>query len=108
VIILSSEGLTDREVAERLSISHFTVGKWRKRYLTHGIAGLNDHARSGAPQKYNKKEILEDIINLLEEKPPGLRSAWDGVALAKELGVSKDIVQIIIRDNGIRLNKHRT
>jgi transposase len=108
VIIMSSEGLTDRKIAERLRISHITVAKWRKRYISDGIDGLNDHARSGAPQQYDKKEILDEIIDLLEEKPPEGRSAWDGVALAKELGISKDIVQKVLRDNGIRLHKHRT
>ena len=38
---------TNRTIGHELGCSNLTVGKWRRRYLTLGLAGLQDAIRSG-------------------------------------------------------------
>ena len=44
---------TDMRVAAELYCSRRTVGLWRKRFLAHGIAGLQDAPRSGKPRRFS-------------------------------------------------------
>ena len=49
IILLCAEGLQSKEVAERLGMHEHTVGKWRRRFVQHGIEGLTDEYRAGRP-----------------------------------------------------------
>jgi transposase len=39
------------QVATELGCERHTVGRWRQRYLAHGLAGLQDAPRSGRPRR---------------------------------------------------------
>jgi hypothetical protein len=50
-IVLSCQaGFSNRESAKRLKVTVQTVGKWRARFIAHGMQGLADQPRSGAPR----------------------------------------------------------
>jgi transposase len=49
IILKAAEGFSGREISKRLGIPEVTVSKWRRRFLLHGIAGLEDAPRSGKP-----------------------------------------------------------
>src|SRR3546814_16769495 len=44
MILMCSEGLQSKEVAERLGVHEHTVGKWRRRFVQDGIEGLTDRS----------------------------------------------------------------
>ena len=48
-----SDRPTDLQIAAEMSCSRRTVGLWRKRFLAHGIAGLQDAPRSGKPRRFS-------------------------------------------------------
>jgi hypothetical protein len=39
------------QVATAMACERHTVGRWRQRYLAHGLSGLQDAPRSGRPQR---------------------------------------------------------
>src|SRR4029453_11396324 len=39
------------QVATEMGCERHTVGRWRQRYLAHGLNGLQDAPRSGRPQR---------------------------------------------------------
>ena len=39
------------QVATELACERHTVGRWRQRYLAHGLTGLQDAPRSGRPRR---------------------------------------------------------
>ena len=49
IVLAASEGLTTEQIAARVGCGERTVKKWRPRYVRHGIEGLRDAPRSGAP-----------------------------------------------------------
>src|ERR1700738_2549112 len=62
IILKAAEGCSGREIGKSLHIPEVTVSKWRRRFLCHGIAGLEDAPRSGKPAKYDEgtvKRVLE-------------------------------------------------
>ena len=45
IVLASAEGLSDAQVAEKLSVSRPTASKWRRRFLERGCDGLADERR---------------------------------------------------------------
>ncbi len=43
---------TNLEIAAEFACNRHTAGRWRKRYLQHGLAGLQDAPRSGRPRSF--------------------------------------------------------
>ncbi len=107
IILLSSEELTNEEIAKKLKINVGSVGKWRKRFNKDGMKALRDAPRSGRPQSYTTED-RNKILKLLEEKPPKGQATWDGESAARRLGFSRDYVWRILRAEGIQLQRKRT
>jgi hypothetical protein len=42
-------------VATEMDCERPTVGRWRHRYLAHGLKGLQDAPRSGRPQRFSPR-----------------------------------------------------
>ena len=40
------------QVAQELHCNRHTVGRWRSRYLAHGLRGLQDAQRPGRPRRF--------------------------------------------------------
>jgi hypothetical protein len=41
------------QVAQELHCNRHTVGRWRSRYLAHGLSGLQDAPRPGRPRRFS-------------------------------------------------------
>jgi len=49
IVLLAAEGMTNKDIAEKLDLQPHVVTKWRKRYVEEGLAGLRDRPRTGRP-----------------------------------------------------------
>jgi transposase len=49
IVLMAAEGLQNKEIAERLSLPVQIVTKWRKRFHTERLTGLNERPRTGRP-----------------------------------------------------------
>ena len=108
IILKSAEGCSGREIGKSLSIPEVTVSKWRRRFLRHGIAGLEDAPRSGKPAKYDEVTV-QRVLELLERNPPAGYGRWNGRLIAQRLGdVSPDQVWRILRQQGIELERRHS
>ncbi len=52
IVLLASEGTSNKEIAARLDTSPQVVWKWRKRFYEEGMEGLEDRSRSGRPPTF--------------------------------------------------------
>src|ERR1051326_1206278 len=50
MILLAAEGLTNDEIAARLDSRREVVGRWRKRFFSDRLQGLEEQARPGRPR----------------------------------------------------------
>jgi transposase-like protein len=55
IVLLASEGTSNKEIAARLDTSPQVVCKWRKRFYEEGLAGLEDRPRSGRPPTFSPR-----------------------------------------------------
>lgn len=108
VILLAAEGLSAREIALRLKTRLARVSKWRKRFRTERLEGLQDATRTGKPKTYDEK-TEKRILALLDRHPPRGYSQWNGRLLAQALGdVSDDQVWRVLRKHKIQLQRRRS
>src|ERR1035437_9249550 len=108
IVLRCLAGRRNDEVAAEFGLQAATVGTWRKRFASEGLAGLRDRPRSGKPAVYPVPELRQRILKQLEASPPAGLSGWDGGALAQALGVSDDVVWRVLRKEGIQLRRHRS
>lgn len=101
IILLCAKGFTDVAVAEQLGVTHATVGKWRKRYLTYGIDGLYDAPRSGAPRTVTDERV-EHLIKLTLESIPKGATHWSTRSMAAQSGLTRASISRIWRAFGLK------
>ena len=65
IILLAHQGQRVPASAQQLKLTAITVRTWLKRFNAAGLAGLNDHPRSGRPATYAVHEVAEVIATAL-------------------------------------------
>jgi transposase len=50
VVLLAAQGLSNKEIGERLDLPRQIVSKWRKRFFDQRLAGLQERSRRGRPR----------------------------------------------------------
>lgn len=53
IILFAAEGMTNDQIGMKLGTSRQIVSKWRKRFFTKGLDGLNGLPRSGRPPNHS-------------------------------------------------------
>ena len=82
----SGPGHPDRVVAERVEVSHRTVGKIRERFVLEGLeAALGRHRRSRERSSVLDGEGEAQLVALACSEPPDGRARWTLHLLADEL-----------------------
>ena len=105
IVLRAADGHSNQEIARQLGCTGATVGKWRERFRHHGLDGLADEPRPGAPRRITDTEVEEAVTRTLEAPPPGA-THWSTRSLAREVGLSQRAVVRIWRAFG--LQPHRT
>ena len=82
IILRCADGLTNAAVADELNSTPHTVGKWRRQFLAHGLDGLHDADRPGAPRQIGDDKVEEVVVRTLETMPKGA-SRWSTRLMAK-------------------------
>ena len=52
-VLLAAAGLSNEEIARRLSTTREVVSKWRKRFFLERLAGLEERDRPGRPRVFS-------------------------------------------------------
>jgi len=52
VVLLAAQGLSNKQIGERLDLPRQIVSKWRKRFFDHRVAGLQERSRLGRPRLF--------------------------------------------------------
>jgi len=84
MIILANEGLTNEEIAERLTTDNDKVGRRRKRFSQHGFAGIERDAPRPGRIPAIVPEIVEEVVRKTTPEVPRSSTHWSAARLAKE------------------------
>jgi len=106
IILMADDGLNNKTIAERVSLSGRMVGIWRQRFLAQGLMGLYDETKSGAPRSISDEEVTSLIQRTLESQPAN-GTHWTCRSIARETGISKSTVQRIWKACGIQPHRQK-
>lgn len=107
IILECAKGLTNTEVAEKLSTSNQTICKWRNRFVQFRQDGLQDSPRTGAPRSVDDKKVEEVITRTLESTPKDA-THWSTRSMAAQTGVSQRTIQRIWKAFGLQPHRQET
>ncbi len=106
IILMAAEGFNNKTIAEKIKLSRFMVGMWRKRFLEQGLMGLYDEARPGAPRSISDDQVAQLIRKTLNKKPKN-STHWTCRSVAKETKISKSTVQRAWKAFGIQPHRQK-
>jgi len=108
IVLAAAQGLDNQTIAKELKTNRPLVGKWRARFASQGIAGIEkDAPRGGRPAKA-REAIVAKIIEWTTQKKPKNATQWSCRTLAKELGTSHAMVNRVWQANGLKPHLCRT
>lgn len=108
VVLACGEGDDVSEIARRLETTRVSVRKWRDRFLSHGVDGLIDAARSGQPKKLSPATV-EKIVKTVQCAPsPKGSTHWSCTSLAQKFGTNPMAISRILRTYGLKPHRSST
>jgi transposase len=105
IILLAAQGGSNKAIAEKLSTTARTVGRWRKRFQSAGNDGLLDEPRPGTPRKLSDRQVELVLTRTLESQPEAA-THWSTRDMAKACGLSQSSISRIWR--AFSLAPHRS
>jgi transposase len=120
IILAAAAGHTDARIADELGLAERTVWMWRRRFVQHGLEGLDSHRKSPAPHRYDAAVFLSRLLGLASRTPGEFDPARAGqtrwtikdlaqhLAAHPELGLgapSRTTIGVVLKRNGIRLDR---
>ncbi len=105
IVLLAAEGGENKAISLRVGAAPNTVGKWRRRFAEHRMAGLFDEPRPGAPRQIGDDEVAEVVRQTLEATPRDA-THWSLRSMAKAAGFAPSTIHRIWR--AFNLQPHRT
>jgi len=92
IVLSAAAGQSNSAIARQQQSTQATVGKWRRRFVKHRIAGLYDELRPGRPRTIEEERVAALIRKTLNKKPKDGATHWSVRAAAAESGISKSSV----------------
>jgi transposase len=107
IILLTADGLGTVEIMRRTVKSKTCVWRWQERFMAAGVDGLlRDKTRPSRVPPL-PAEVVERVIALTRNDPPGEATHWTGAAMAEAAGISVSSVQRIWRRYGLQPHRVR-
>ena len=100
IVLLCSEGWTNREIASKLNVTPGTASKWRGRFARKRLHGLLEEPRVGTPRRIGDDQIEKIVVDTLESTPRNA-THWSTRGMAKHAGLSQTSIRRIWRAFGL-------
>jgi transposase len=95
LILLLADGLSYREIEQKLGASAPTVSKWKSRFEQSGMAGLQGQHKGSQPRTVTSA-VQARILRRAQQKPSDGSTHWSCRKLAEKLELSKSTVQRVL------------
>jgi transposase len=108
IVLAAAQGRENKDIALDLGCKRETVGKWRSRFASLRLTGIEkDASRSGPPATVRSAHEAE-IIRRTTQELPSDATQWSVRSMAAVIGCSKATVHRVWRDNGLKPHLTRT
>jgi transposase len=102
IVLRAAAGEQDQEIAHDLGITPKKVSRWRKRFLTLGLVGLEkDAPRSGRKPKIGPR-LVQRVVEMTTRQKPPHATHWSTRTMAAAVVISEASVRRIWRTHGLK------
>lgn len=101
ILLALAAGMGYAAIKDKLDTTAPTISRWKKRFVEHGLDGLETH-RPGQPPSKLTPQLRARVLSATQRKPRDGSTHWSCRKLAAELGVSKDLVHRVWREAGLK------
>jgi transposase len=108
VVLLTLEGISGREIAERLDLTQEAVSRIRARFKAGGVDGLAEQPKAGRKDHAVTPEMIARIVERAMSPPPPGRSRWTTRLLAREFDLTSGCISDLLRREGLKPHLVRT
>jgi transposase len=102
VVLLAAEGKQNLEIAETLAISVQKAARWRWRFLTKGLPGLEKDAPRPGRLPTIAPDTVAEVVRLTTLEKPAHATHWSTRSMAQEVGISDTSVLRIWHAHGLK------
>jgi transposase len=102
VVLLAAEGQQDKHIAARMKITPKKVSRWRKRFLTLGMAGLQQDAPRPGRSPTITASVVRRVVNMTTRQKPANATHWSTRSMARAVGISEASVRRIWHSHGLK------
>ena len=102
LILMLAEGVPYRIIQERLDTTAPTISRWKNRFLAQRVAGLLEIRHPGQKPSVITPALQAKVLEWCRRKPQDGSTHWSCRKLAQKLKVSKDTVQRILHQAGLK------
>ena len=102
IVLLAAEGRQDQQIAAAMKITPKKVSRWRSRFLTLGVAGLErDASRPGRTPKITAS-LVRRVVHMTTREKPQNATHWSTRSMAATVGISAASVRRIWHSHGLK------
>ncbi len=106
IVLQAAAGFSNQQIAIELDLPEVTVGKWRRSFVTHGLEGLRDAARSGRPPQHDAA-VWQKVQTWACQQPES-QGRWTVRTLARKVGLPHSTVHAMLKASKLPLHQMRT
>jgi len=92
IVLGAAAGTSNKDLAATVGTDRQTVGRWRWRFVRHGLAGIQRDAPRGGRPPRARQRLAQRIITVTTQQRPPAATHWSTRTLAKHLGTSRSMV----------------
>jgi transposase len=99
IVLMAADGKRNIDIAEALDIGRIQVARWRERFASDRLAGIERDLPRGAPPA---RVDVARLVELTTQSKPDASTHWSTRKMAAKLGVHSSTVSRLWRANGLK------
>lgn len=102
IVLAAADGATNKQIATDLDTDTHTVARWRNRFATERLEGIQQDAPRGGRPPVERQSLAAEIIRKTTQETPPNATHWSTRSLARALGTNAMTVQRVWKANGLK------
>lgn len=106
MVLMASDGMTNKAIAGELGTDQNKVGRWRRRFADEGLDGIAKERPRGGNHggKCSKAqaELRSEVIRLTTQTDPPDATHWSCRSMARAVGTTRSFVHRVWRSYGLK------
>ena len=112
IVLLSAQGLMNKEIASELGLAVSKVGRWRARVAAEGVSSIEKErprgANHGGKNSAAQAVLRSKVIEATTQTSPSEATHWSCRSMARHLGTTHSFVHRVWRSHGLEPQLIRT